>query len=220
MKIAISSTGKDSSSQIDPRFGRCAYFVVFETDDASFETYDNANVALGGGAGIQSASFLASKGVRAVLTGACGPNAMKVFATANVEVYTDQTGTVKEAVERFQKGGLKPSAEATVPEKAGLASSAGATSAQAFGGGRCAGGAGRGIGMGGGGRGMGGGRRCMGGAGRGMGMGGGMGGGAYAQVRSPDPGTDSLADLKLQAENLRKQMEDIQSKIAKLDNPR
>ncbi len=210
MKIAVSSTGKEFSSQIDPRFGRCAFFIIVETDDGGIEAYDNENIALGGGAGIQSASFLASKGVGAVLTGACGPNAMKVFSTANIEVYPGQTGTVKEAVERFQKGGLIPSTEATAPEKAGLASPGAGPNAPAVGVGRCMGGAGRGVG---GGRGTGGGRgKCMGGAGRGMGS------GVYAPVQTPNAGGDPLAELKLQAENLRKQMEDIQSKIAKMEN--
>jgi predicted Fe-Mo cluster-binding NifX family protein len=98
MKIAVSSTGRDLNSQVDPRFGRCACFIIAETDDMSFETFDNENVALSGGAGIQSASFIASKGAVAVLTGNCGPNAMKAFSAQGVEVYTGQTGTVREAI--------------------------------------------------------------------------------------------------------------------------
>ena len=50
MKIAVSSSGKDLNAQIDPRFGRCAFFVFVETDDMNFEAYDNESIALGGGA--------------------------------------------------------------------------------------------------------------------------------------------------------------------------
>ncbi|MBW2001843.1 MAG: NifB/NifX family molybdenum-iron cluster-binding protein, partial [Deltaproteobacteria bacterium] len=32
MKIAVSSTGTDLNSEIDPRFGRCAYFIIVNTD--------------------------------------------------------------------------------------------------------------------------------------------------------------------------------------------
>ena len=32
MKIGISSTGNTMSSLLDARFGRCAYFVVYDTD--------------------------------------------------------------------------------------------------------------------------------------------------------------------------------------------
>ena len=48
MKIAISSMGRDLDAVIDPRFGRCACFVIVDTDDMSFEAFDNKNIALGG----------------------------------------------------------------------------------------------------------------------------------------------------------------------------
>ena len=60
MKIAVSASGKDLDSAIDPRFGRCAYFLVVETEDMGVEVFDNENNSLGGGAGIQSAQFVAS----------------------------------------------------------------------------------------------------------------------------------------------------------------
>ena len=52
MKIAISSSGQDLAAQLDPRFGRCRYFLIIETDTMGFEVCDNDNAALGGGAGI------------------------------------------------------------------------------------------------------------------------------------------------------------------------
>jgi len=100
MKIAISSNGKDLNSQIDPRFGRCAYFLIVETEDMSFEAFDNENIALGGGAGIQSAQFVASKGAKAVITGNCGPNAVRTLSAAGVELFVGQAGTVKEVIEK------------------------------------------------------------------------------------------------------------------------
>ncbi|MBT7698310.1 MAG: NifB/NifX family molybdenum-iron cluster-binding protein, partial [Desulfobacterales bacterium] len=77
MKVAISSTGMDLDSPVDPRFGRCAFFIIVETEDMSFEAFSNENINLSGGAGIQSGTFVASKGIKAVLTGRCGPKAMK-----------------------------------------------------------------------------------------------------------------------------------------------
>ncbi len=64
MKVAISSSGKDLDSLIAPRFGRCPYFLIVETDNMSFEVFDNESIALGGGAGIQSAQFISSKGAK------------------------------------------------------------------------------------------------------------------------------------------------------------
>jgi predicted Fe-Mo cluster-binding NifX family protein len=176
MKICISSTGKDLSSQLDPRFGRCAYFMMIQTDDMGIEVFENEYKSLGGGAGIQAAGFVLSKGVKAVVTGNCGPNAMKVFRENALPVYTGQAGDIKDVVDRFKKGDLTASADPTVDEKAGLSEAAGSNCPQGqagCGGGRGIGGGGRGMGGGGRGRGIAGGGRGMGGGG-GRGMGGGQ----------------------------------------------
>ena len=127
MKIAVSSSGNNLDSQIDPRFGRCAYFVVVDTESMSFETFDNESIALGGGAGIQAAQFVASKGAKAILTGNVGPNAVKTLAAAGVEVFVGQNGTVGEAVERYKRGDLQPSSQANVADHHGMAGGSGVT---------------------------------------------------------------------------------------------
>jgi len=102
MKIGISSTGKDMQSQVDPRFGRCAYFLIVQTDDMTFEVFKNEDKSLGGGAGIQSATFLMEKGVKALLTGSCGPNAMDVFNDRGIQVITGQTGLIDDVIRKFK----------------------------------------------------------------------------------------------------------------------
>jgi len=160
MKVAISSSGKDLDSQVDPRFGRCVYFVLVDTDDMNIEVFDNKSNSLGGGAGIQSAQLVASTGAKAVITGNCGPNAVKALNAAGIDLFVGQTGTIREAVENFKKGLLTPTNQANVPEYSGMgqANPVAGTQAQPFGGRK---GGGRGMGGGGrkgGGRGMGGGR--------------------------------------------------------------
>ncbi|MFO8083633.1 MAG: NifB/NifX family molybdenum-iron cluster-binding protein [Desulfobacterales bacterium] len=216
MKVAVSSTGKDLNAQIDPRFGRCAFFVVINPDDMSFEAFDNENMALSGGAGIQAAGFLSSKGVNAVLTGNCGPNAMKTFAAANIQVFTGMTGTVAEAVEKYKQGTLSPSSDATVSKNDSLKVETAGGAGALTGVGRCKGGAGRGMGGGGGGRGMGVGR-CMGGAGRGMGMGRGLAmQETNFEAKQPYTTKENLVQLKEQAAELQRQIEIIQTKIKTL----
>lgn len=168
MKLGISSEGKALNSQIDPRFGRCAYFMIVQTDDNTFEVFENEFKSLGGGAGIQAAGFLQSKDVETVLTGNCGPNAMKVFSEANIPVVTGQTGMIKDSIAQFKNGSLTPSVHPTVDEKAGMAAPSGRGNTGTQGQGRCRGGSGRGMG-----RGQGTGR----GRGRGMGQGQGQGSG-------------------------------------------
>jgi predicted Fe-Mo cluster-binding NifX family protein len=57
MKIAVSSCGIFLDSPIDPRFGRCDYFVIVDTIDMSFEVFDNDGEDLAQGAGVQSANL-------------------------------------------------------------------------------------------------------------------------------------------------------------------
>ena len=120
MKVAVSASGKDLDAPIDPRFGRCAYFVVVETESMAFEAFDNSNAALGGGAGIQSAQFVASKGAKAVITGHCGPNAVRTLNAAGIEVFVGQSGTVREAIERFVQGALTNTTQPNVPDHFGM----------------------------------------------------------------------------------------------------
>ena len=217
MKIAVSSTGKDLDSQIDPRFGRCAYFLIVETDDMSYEAFDNENIALGGGAGIQSAQFVAAKGVKAVVTGNCGPNAVNTLSAAGVELYVGENGTVKDAVQRYKNGELRSTTDPNVSDHYGMGE-AGSTMGNRF---QTSGqGMGRGMGRG---RGMGMGR----GMGRGMGMGpaSGVGSGMGLSGRnesSSKGGSNPLNNreldlLKQQASDLKRQMEEIQDRIKKLE---
>ena len=118
MKIAISTSGKDLDSSIEPRFGRCPYFLIVETEDMSFQVHENENISLGGGAGIQSAQFVASMGAKVVITGNCGPNAVQTLSAAGIELFTGQSGTIKEAIERYKNGELRPTTESDAGAKA------------------------------------------------------------------------------------------------------
>lgn len=175
MKIAVSAYGRDLDAEINPRFGRCDFLLIVDTDTMAYESFANESMHLTGGAGIQTASFVISKGVKAVLTGSCGPNAMEVFNTAGVAVYPVSAGTVAQAIARLKNNELTSETQATAEKKSGV--NPGTSSQRPMGdsNSRTPGmGAGRGLG-GGGGRGMGGGGRGMGGGGRGMGGGSGMG---------------------------------------------
>jgi len=188
MKVAVSSNGKDLSAQLDPRFGRCAYFLVVNPDDMSFEAFNDESAAQGGGTGIQAVQFLASQGVEAVITGNCGPNAVQTLSAAGIELFRGQAGTVKEVVERFKNGHLKPTNEATVDSHFGMNAEAGF---------------GRGGGMG---RGM----------GRGMGKSDIQT--SRGMRDATNSGGKDLADLKHQADSLNKRMKEVISQINKLEN--
>jgi len=54
MRIAISSSGKTLDAEVDPRFGRCPYFIIADTVTGGFEVADYSSAAAGGGAGISA----------------------------------------------------------------------------------------------------------------------------------------------------------------------
>ncbi|MFZ0450885.1 MAG: NifB/NifX family molybdenum-iron cluster-binding protein [Desulfatiglandaceae bacterium] len=209
MKIAISSSGNDLNAAIDPRFGRCAYFILVETEDMSFEAFDNENIALGGGAGIQSAQFVASKGAKAVITGNCGPNAVRTLNAAGTNIIVGQSGTVREVVEKYKKGLLDATSEANVSDHYG--SSGASPDPGTY--------KGSGMGSGMGRRGMSGGMGRGGGMGCGRGMGGGGKGSGWNPAARPQAvaseDDEELSVLKKQAEELRRQIESIESRRKK-----
>ena len=142
MKIAVSSSGKDLNAQLDPRFGRCAYFLIVDSEDMSFEVFENKSAMLGGGAGIQSAQFISSQRAEALITGHCGPNAVQTLNAAGIILYTGQSGTIKDLVKGCQKGEMDSSTTANAPLHAGTGGQ-GQGGGRGISGGRGMGGAGR-----------------------------------------------------------------------------
>lgn len=114
MKIVISAAGNDLDAEVDPRFGRCQYFLFVDTETMEFEAISNESAISAAGAGISAAQKVAEKGAELVLTGNVGPNAFQTLSAAGIKIITGVSGTVGEAVERFKKGELKETDSATV----------------------------------------------------------------------------------------------------------
>ena len=109
MIVAVSSSGISLESNVDARFGRCPYFIIYDTGSETFSHMDNQSRQAIGGAGIQAAQMIVNKNIGAVITGNIGPNAFKVLSSAKIDVYSGVTGTVQEAIEKMKKGELKSS---------------------------------------------------------------------------------------------------------------
>ncbi len=120
MKIAVSAMGTTLDAPVDPRFGRCAGFVLVESEDMSFTSVPNGNGELSGGAGIQTAQLMAQQGVQVVLTGNCGPNAHQTLSAAGIDVVVGCGGTVAAAVGQFKAGLLQPATAPNVASHAGM----------------------------------------------------------------------------------------------------
>lgn len=126
MKIAVTSTGNTLDSPIDPRFGRCQFFIFVDPESMQFEAAENQATMAAGGAGPQAAQFVANQGVKAVLTGNAGPNAVAALKAAGIKIYVGATGTVKETLNLFKTGQLQEVDKATVEQHAGMGEGRGA----------------------------------------------------------------------------------------------
>jgi predicted Fe-Mo cluster-binding NifX family protein len=126
MKICVSATGSNLEAQLDPRFGRCLYLLVVDSETMRFEAIPNMAAGATGGAGIQAAQTIADKGAKVVITGNVGPNAFGALSAAGIEIITGASGTVKEVVEKFKKGEYSKTGAATVGEHSGKGQGRGA----------------------------------------------------------------------------------------------
>ena len=114
MKICVTATADSLEAQIDPRFGRCAYLIIVDSETMQFEAVPNSAAGATGGAGIQAAQTIANKGVELLITGNVGPNAFGALSAAGIEIFTGASGTVKEAVEKFKRGEFNKTGAPTV----------------------------------------------------------------------------------------------------------
>lgn len=107
MKVCVSSTGKEKNSIMDERFGRCLYFVIFDTETKAFKAIENAGVTSAHGAGIAAGQQIVDEKVEVVITGHMGPNALKVLQGANIKVYKGEGKAIEEEIRLFQEGKLE-----------------------------------------------------------------------------------------------------------------
>ncbi len=108
MIIAITAIGKDLKSQVDQRFGRAKFIIIYDTNTSSFTAHDNLlNLNAPQGAGIQSAQNIVDKNAEILLTGNLGPKAFTVLSVAKIKSYLVAGGTVEQAIKDFQDNKLE-----------------------------------------------------------------------------------------------------------------
>jgi predicted Fe-Mo cluster-binding NifX family protein len=114
MKICVSAVAGSLDARVDPRFGRCAYYVIVDSGTMQFEAVLNTASGAMGGAGIQAAQNIVNRKVDVLITGNVGPNAFQVLSAAGIKVVPNAFGTVTEVVERYKKGELEETKGPTV----------------------------------------------------------------------------------------------------------
>lgn len=120
MRIAISASGKDANAQLDPRFGRCAFFAIYDNEKKEWSFLPNRGSIEGSGAGIKAAQSLLEQNVDVILTGNLGPNASRIIGASGTKVYALPAVTLEEALKLYEEGKGRPIAGATVDAHSGL----------------------------------------------------------------------------------------------------
>jgi predicted Fe-Mo cluster-binding NifX family protein len=114
MKICVTTQGTTLDDQVEMRFGRAKNLIFVDTETGAYECVENPGSSASGGAGISAGQMVADKGAISLLTGNVGPNAFDVLKAAGVTVYTNVSGTIREALAAFKSGACKVTDSATV----------------------------------------------------------------------------------------------------------
>lgn len=136
MKMCITAAGGSLESTVDPRFGRCQYFIIVDSDTMEFEATENPSISATGGAGIQAAQSIANKGIEVLITGGIGPNAFPILDASGIKVVSVAGGSVADAIEQYKNGKLQVLTAPTALAHAGMGGGQGAGRGAGGGGGQ------------------------------------------------------------------------------------
>ena len=112
MKIAVAAFGRWLESEVDQHTGRALSFVLYDTEEESFQVFENwRSSQCIHWAGSSAANDLVKAGADAVIVRNIGPCAFRVFQEARIPVYLVEDTTVVQAIRQMREGALKTADE-------------------------------------------------------------------------------------------------------------
>ena len=105
MKTVITSTGNNENTNFDLRFGRAAWFCLFDEENRSLTFHENDQDNAQGGAGTKAAEKMIELGVEKVISGDFGPKAKDLLERFNIQmvILQDEGSTIRELVDKIIK---------------------------------------------------------------------------------------------------------------------
>jgi predicted Fe-Mo cluster-binding NifX family protein len=105
MKVAITSTGNNLESNLDQRFGRCSFFVIYDTETRGMEFIPNPNKEAQEGAGPASVQLVASRDVKKIISGEFGIKIKSLLDSLKIQmiVLKEPEKSVNEIIEMLNK---------------------------------------------------------------------------------------------------------------------
>lgn len=102
-KIAVCSTGREPSSLVHERFGRCATFLIWDPNSNSYTVLNNPDLENCQSYGTENAKLLIQAGVRVLIANHIGPKAFLILQRANIHVYYGaKDKNIAEIIEMYQ----------------------------------------------------------------------------------------------------------------------
>lgn len=101
MKVAVTSTGNNLESKLDQRFGRCAFFVIYDTDTKGMEFIPNPNKEAEEGAGPASVQLVASRQVTKIISGEFGIKIKSLLDSLKIQmiVYKESEKSIQNIID-------------------------------------------------------------------------------------------------------------------------
>ncbi len=101
MKIAITSEGNTLEAQIDRRFGRCAFFAIYDTDTQTTDFFPNPAKDFPEGAGPAAVQFVVSKGIKKVVAAEFGAKVKPLFDKLQIEMINESGKPISEIIRKL-----------------------------------------------------------------------------------------------------------------------
>lgn len=106
MRILIPTFSKETTSGINPSFGRTEYFAIFDDQSGEYTFIDNPACNAEGGAGILAAQTVVDSKADVVIATQCGQNAADVLKAADIKIFKAVPAKIFELVEKYRNGKL------------------------------------------------------------------------------------------------------------------
>lgn len=105
MKTVISSTGNSIDSNFDLRFGRAAYFCIFDHETQNVQFLKNIHAQDQGGAGTKASEKMIELGVSKVISGDFGPKAKELLDKFKIQLVlmSDDSKTMAYIIDLLKK---------------------------------------------------------------------------------------------------------------------
>jgi len=101
MKVAISSTDNNLDAHVEPAFGRCKYFIIYDTDTNTHKIIQNLGAGMSGGAGSTAVQIVMAQGATEIITGKVGLKSRPLLERAGITISENRTGRIADILSTF-----------------------------------------------------------------------------------------------------------------------